>query len=81
LPNKHKTLSSNPTTTKKKKKAKLFNTEVASKRVFEILFFQLYFFDGTGVRTQDFALAKQELYQLNHICSPFCPGYVGDGVS
>jgi hypothetical protein len=37
-------------------------------------------FDGSGVWTRGFALAKQVLYHLSHTSSPFCSDYFGDGV-
>jgi hypothetical protein len=37
--------------------------------------FCLFVFGGTGVSTQSFMLAKQALYCLSHISSPFCSGY------
>jgi hypothetical protein len=37
-----------------------------------------YFFGQAGVWTQGFALAKQTLYHLSHIISPFCSGYLGE---
>jgi hypothetical protein len=36
-----------------------------------------FFFDGTGVRTQGFALSKQVLYPLNHASNPFFSVYFG----
>jgi hypothetical protein len=32
-----------------------------------------------GFSPQGFMLAKQVLYHLSHISSPFCYGYFGDG--
>jgi hypothetical protein len=44
-------------------------------------FICLFVFGGTGgVQSQGFTLAKQELYQLTHTSSPFCSGFLGDGV-
>jgi hypothetical protein len=41
-----------------------------------------FFFGSTaGVWTQGLMFAKQALYPLSHIYSPFCSGYFGDGVS
>jgi hypothetical protein len=42
-------------------------------------FFVFDFFGGTGAWTQDFTLAKQVLYHLTHISSPFCSGYFRGG--
>jgi hypothetical protein len=46
-----------------------------------IMFFCVCFFNGTGVWTQYFKLAKQVLYQLSHTSSSFCCAYFGDRVS
>jgi hypothetical protein len=35
----------------------------------------------SGILTQGFMLAKQEIFHLRHTSSPFCSGYFGDGVS
>jgi hypothetical protein len=37
-----------------------------------------FFFCGTGVWAQVFALARQAIYHLHHTSSPFCSGYSGD---
>jgi hypothetical protein len=39
----------------------------------------LLFFGGTGIWTQDFAPATQELYRLSHNSSAFCCSCFGDG--
>jgi hypothetical protein len=40
---------------------------------------QFFFFGGTGVWTQGFPKAKQELYCLSHTSCPLCSGNFGDG--
>jgi hypothetical protein len=39
------------------------------------LFICLFIYDGTRGSTQDLAIARQALYNLNHSASPFCVGF------
>jgi hypothetical protein len=40
-----------------------------------------FFFGGTGVCTEDFALARPVLYQLNHSASPTFLSYLSESVN
>jgi hypothetical protein len=40
-----------------------------------------FLFGRTGIWTQGFTLAKQTVYHLSHISSPFYSGYFGDRIS
>jgi hypothetical protein len=50
------------------------------KTILMLLSLLLLIFDGTGVWTRGFMLARQVLYHLSHTSCPFCSDYFGNRI-